>query len=105
LCLLLETVKYIDSIGKFSYVDDAERPSGVPNPDLLNPRANPWHGLPVIRLVALLYLVELMTSFTPCRYGKRSKVVERATPEFDRFPIGHQFALYNYLYIDASPVN
>jgi hypothetical protein len=98
-------VKYIDSIGKFSYVDDAERPSGVPDPDCLNAGANPWHGLPVIWLVALLHPVELITRFTPCRYGKRSKVVERAAPKLDRFTIGHQLALYKYLYIGASPVN
>jgi hypothetical protein len=96
-------VKYIDSIGKFRHVDDTERPSGVPNPDFLNPGANPWHGLPVIRLVALLHLVKLMTRFTPCRHREGSKIIERTTPEFDGFAIGHHLSLYNLLYIIASP--
>jgi len=40
LCLLLEAVKHIDSSGELRNKNDPERPSGVPNSNFLNTRAN-----------------------------------------------------------------
>src|SRR5215475_2356271 len=57
--LLLETVKHINRIFEPGEVEHPERPSGVPDPDFFNSRANAVHGLPVIRLATALHLIEL----------------------------------------------
>jgi hypothetical protein len=94
-------VKHIDSSGELRNKNDTEHPSGVPNPNFLNPRANSRHRFPVVWLSALLYLVDLMTRLAPCRYRKGSKIIQGTGPKFDGFAIGHRIALYNFLYIDA----
>src|SRR5580704_11354113 len=67
----------IDRISKLRDVNDTERPSGVPNPNLLYTGADAWHRLPIVRLVPLLYQIDLMTCFVPGR------VREPADPRTD----------------------
>ena len=55
----------INRIGKLRDVNDTERPGGVPNPNLLCTSADSWHRLPIVRLVTLLYQIDLMTCFVP----------------------------------------
>jgi len=60
-----KTVQDINCIGKLRDVNDTERPSGVPNSYLLYTDADSWHRLPIVRLVTLLYSIDLMTCFVP----------------------------------------
>jgi hypothetical protein len=59
-------VQDINRISKLCDENDTERTVGVPNPNLLCTGADSWHGLPIVRLEALLHLIDLMTGLAPC---------------------------------------
>jgi hypothetical protein len=85
-------VKYIDGISELGNVDDPERPGCVTNPNFLRTLAHGVHGLPVVRLLAVLNLIELMTCLAPGRKRKGAKIIKGTAPELDGF--GNAYTTY-----------
>ena len=53
------------------------------------PLAHGAHRLPVVRFLAVLYLVELMACLAFCRDWEGAKVIKGASTEFDWLEIDH----------------
>jgi hypothetical protein len=62
----------IDRVSKLRDVNHAERPGSAPNPNLLYTAADALHRLPVVRLVPLLYQIDLMTCLVSRRVREGS---------------------------------
>jgi len=82
-------VKHVDGISELGDVDDPKRPGCIPNPNLPYPLAHGAHRLPVVRFLAVLYLVELMACLAFGREWEGAKVIKGASTEFDWLEIDH----------------
>src|SRR6218665_2525359 len=99
LCLLLETVTHVDGISELGNVDDPKRPGSIPNPTFLHALAHGVHGLPVVRFLSALYLVELMTCLAPGRKRKSAKVIKGVAPKLEGLGIGHAAIIQNFVFV------
>src|SRR6218665_4019456 len=63
------------------------------------PLAHGVHGLPVVRFLPALYLVELMTCFAPGRKRKSAKVIKGVAPKLDGLGIGHAAIIQNFVFV------
>src|SRR6218665_1350497 len=63
------------------------------------PLAHGVHGLPVVRFLPALYLVELMTCLAPGRKRKSAKVIKGAAPKLDGLEIGHAAVIQNFVFV------
>jgi hypothetical protein len=72
---LLEAVQHEYRLSELCDIDDAKCTGSIRDPDLLNAGSDIRHGLPVIRLIANLNLMQLMARFTTRRRWKRTQVV------------------------------
>src|SRR6218665_137425 len=103
-CLLLETVTHVDGISELGNVDDPKRPGSIPNPNFLHALAHGVHGLPVVRFLSALYLVELMTCLAPGRKRKSAKVIKGVAPKLDGLGIGHAAIIQNFVFFLARRI-
>ena len=88
----------MDGLGEPGNVHDPKRPGGIPNPNLLHALTDRIHRLPVVRVLAVLYLIELMAGLAPCREGKATKVIQGTAPELDGLGIGHGTIIQNFVF-------
>lgn len=72
-------MKHDHSIGHASHVNNPVGTHIVPHPDFLNPFANRWHRLEVIRLFPTLHLIKLIARILPGILRKISQAFERVT--------------------------
>src|SRR6218665_599277 len=63
------------------------------------PLAHGVHGLPVVRFLPALYLVELMTCFAPGRKRKSAKVIKGVAPKLEGLGIGHAAIIQNFVFV------
>ena len=91
-------MKHIDGISELGNLDDPERPGCVTNPNFLRTLAHGVHGLPVVRLLAILNLIALMTCLAPGRKRKGAKLIKGTAPELDRSGIGHAHIIQIIVY-------
>src|SRR6218665_2740710 len=66
------------------------------------PLAHGVHGLPVVRFLPALYLVELMTCFAPGRKRKSAKVIKGVAPKLAGLGIGHAAIIQNFVFFGTS---
>ena len=90
-------MKHIDGISELGNVDDPERPGCVTNPNFLHTLAHGVHGLPVVRLLAVLNLIELMTSLAPGWKRKSAKIIKGTAPELDGFGIDYSHTIQSFV--------
>ena len=91
-------MKHIDGISELGNLDDPERPGCVTNPNFLRTLTHGVHGLPVVRLLAVLNLIELMTCLAPGRKRKSAKIIKGTAPELDRSGIGRAHTIQSFVY-------
>ncbi len=87
--LFLETVQHINGVVELRHIQHSECPRGISNSNFAYPSADGIHGLPVVWLAPMLHLIELMSCLTPCRFRKRTQVLQCAASELDGLRIGH----------------
>jgi hypothetical protein len=103
LCLLLKAVQHVDDISKLGYVDHPKRSFFLPNPYFADARPDHVHRLPVIRVAALLHLVDLMASLPTGTNRKVAEVVQGTSPEFNGLGAhGHRVCIQKLVCIDAQ---
>lgn len=89
------------ALSELGNVDHAESPSGIPNPNLFHTLTHGVHWFPVVRLLAVLHLIELMTGLALGRERKGAKVTKRTAP--DSTGLGSTMAgSYKVLYVLTS---
>ena len=74
-------MKYMDGAGQAGDVDHPECSSPVPDAYFSCARSDARHGFPVIRLLAMLKHVQLMTGIASGRVRKGAQVLERGAAE------------------------
>jgi hypothetical protein len=97
-------MKYVDCSCKLRHIYNPEGPTGITYPDFFNPGTDAWHRLPIIRLNALLHLVNLVAGFSASLLWKRSQVSQRTAAKLHRFAIRHCHQPYKILYKYANHV-
>ena len=71
LCLLSERVQHVDALGECGNIEHAMLADDV-NPNFANTGADRGHGLPIVRLEALLHAAELKPSLLSGLRRKRA---------------------------------
>ena len=78
-------MQHVDRIFEFGDIDHTKRASLILNSDFLHARTDGLYWLPVVRLLAVLHLVDLISGFTAYREGNVAQIVQSAAEELNRF--------------------
>jgi hypothetical protein len=83
--LLFESIQHVYGIGKTGAVDHPISAGVVTYPDFFDTLANRGHGFEVVRLLASLHLIELITRILPGVLGKIPQTIEGIAEESHEF--------------------
>ncbi|ODV11470.1 MAG: hypothetical protein ABT22_09395 [Thiobacillus sp. SCN 64-317] len=90
-------MKHINSISKLRHIDNPKGAGSTANPNLLHTLAYRVHGLPVIRLQAILYPIYLMSCLAPGFQWKSTQVIKGRAPELDGLGFYHEMIIQNFV--------
>ena len=88
-------MEHINRIRKSGDIDHTIGTGFIPNPQLLHPSANAWHGFKVIRLKPFLNPIQLIARILPRPIWKVAQTLQTITYKAQRF---HTRKLYQNRY-------
>ena len=93
--LLVEGVQNIHNVGPSGEVNHAVGPTRVENSNLFDALADGWHRLKIVRLIAALDLIKLVTCVVTSALRKVSQALQRITKKrtgrmAQLYPIGYK---------------
>ena len=60
------------------------------------------HGFPVVRFLAVLNLIELMSCLAPCRKRKGAEIIKGATPKINGLGSSHATNIQNFICLASA---